>query len=865
LIVLALFAFVVLGAGGGAIAYFMWPKDDKPVVRKPDDTPPVDPGPPEPNPPEPKPPEPKGPQARDLAIHRVNFDGERKTIALPGKVAEICAGGDGRYLFLHCPDQKKLLVYDASQAEITKELPTAGKEARFAAGAGKLLLIDNAARSIQRFDLLTLEKDKEAAFPFEGTIEDISLGSGSNGPALVVGTAPNDAWPIYFVDVETLSRADVGWGAAPPANLPRALRFRAAASGSRWAGIATEPDARGAVIVTREGKKLTAELVEPDKVLGFAALSNDGQTLISRYGGNAVGTTATRPPSGDSAMFATAATSGGLFAHVLLTKGREGGGLNYRVAITNRPTRPTPSTPRVDVPQPYQPGDSLPPDRHLFFVPEAGAIVVCPSGPENKLEIVKFNYAAAIKSAFLLVTSTPPDTFRPGSQFRYRVRSIAQDAKRQYELTGPPGSSIDSDGVVTWSVPPDEKRERVQFQLGITATGVRTSHNFDLFNAAAPAPKSPEPKPKDPKDPMPKDPKDPKTPDPKIPGTPPNIAPGVKLVAEPPGRLPIAPPEMKDPHVEVALPSPIRDACVGGGGRFIIFHCPTARKMLILDVNTLKIEKTITLNADDVLFAAGMEKLMVIYPEEKVVLRYSLASFKLEADISLEVRQRPTTAAMGSATSGPLILGGVPSQNNASKMALTFVDLDTMKEVLIEKAEGDFKVSFGAAAHLRASANGQTLGAWLAQLRPSGLQVARLKDNTIGGSYLAETVGHVAPGADGQTLFTEKGMYNTKGEPVGKRDPAVPAVHGNWYLTLAPNAKGPAGAQRVSVWEAGKDAPIAEFDDLPGFDGKRDPFERDNPTLALDRRLFLVPEAKVLVVVPPAANKLHVYRLEGKK
>jgi hypothetical protein len=287
--------------------------------------------------------------------------------------------------------------------------------------------------------------------------------------------------------------------------------------------------------------------------------------------------------------------------------------------------------------------------------------------------------------------------------------------------------------------------------------------------------------------------------------------------------------------------------------------------MLILDVNTLKIEKTITLNADDVLFAAGMEKLMVIYPEEKVVLRYSLASFKLEADISLEVRQRPTTAAMGSATSGPLILGGVPSQNNASKMALTFVDLDTMKEVLIDKAEGDFKVSFGAAAYLRASANGQTLGAWLAQLRPSGLQVARLKDNTIGGSYLAETVGHVTPGPDGQTIFTEKGIYNTKGEPTGKRDPAVPAVHGHWYLTLVPNAKGPAGAQRVTVWETGKESPLAEFDDLPGFDGKRDPFERDNPTLALDRRLFLVPEAKVLVVVPPAANKLHVYRLDAPK
>src|SRR5205085_11222982 len=112
---------------------------------------------------------------------------------------------------------------------------------------------------------------------------------------------------------------------------------------------------------------------------------------------------------------------------------------------------------------------------------------------------------------------------------------------------------------------------------------------------------------------------------------------------------------------------------------------------------------------------------------------------------------------------------------------------------------------------------------------------------------------HVTPGPDGQTIFTEKGMYTAKGEPTGKRESAVPAVLGNWFLTLAASIKGPAGAQRVSVWQMGKETPLAQFDDLPGFDGKRDPFDRDNPELALDRRLFLVPDAKILIVVPPAA------------
>src|SRR5205814_1059908 len=111
-----------------------------------------------------------------------------------------------------------------------------------------------------------------------------------------------------------------------------------------------------------------------------------------------------------------------------------------------------------------------------------------------------------------------------------------------------------------------------------------------------------------------------------------------------------------------------------------------------------------------------------------------LATFKPEGDSTLEFRQKPTTAGMGSATLGPLVLGNIPSQNNASKMTLAFIDLDSMKEVPIEKVEGDFKVGFGTAAKLRVSADGRALGAWFAQLQPSGLQIARLDGNTIGGS-----------------------------------------------------------------------------------------------------------------------------------
>ena len=183
----------------------------------------------------------------------------------------------------------------------------------------------------------------------------------------------------------------------------------------------------------------------------------------------------------------------------------------------------------------------------------------------------------------------------------------------------------------------------------------------------------------------------------------PTVASKPKLVQPVAGRLPITPAEMATPHVEVELPCQAREACVGGGGRYLIFHCPAKRKLVVFDTSTLKVVKTMTLGADEALIAAGMSKILVVYPTEKQVVRYDLATFAPDLDAPLLTAQKPTDVAMGSATVGPLVVGGIPSQGNASKMSLMFLDVETLNEVPIDRAEGEFKVTFGAAAHLRIS------------------------------------------------------------------------------------------------------------------------------------------------------------------
>src|SRR5262249_37208358 len=138
---------------------------------------------------------------RDLAIRPVQFPGDRQTVKLPGRPREVCPAAGGRFLCLHCADERKLGLFDVSESAVVKAIPTTGPESHIAAGASALLISDNAARKLHRYDLRTLEQDKEAPYPFEGPVKAIAIGHESYGPLLVLGDGPPDAWPVHFLDL----------------------------------------------------------------------------------------------------------------------------------------------------------------------------------------------------------------------------------------------------------------------------------------------------------------------------------------------------------------------------------------------------------------------------------------------------------------------------------------------------------------------------------------------------------------------------------------------------------------------------------------------------------------------------------------
>lgn len=836
LVIVGGLAAVLLVAGGSVGAYLLWPEPARPTILATNN--------------------PNGETARPAPVAALPT-----TLALPGKITDICAGSSGQKLLVHCAAERKLVVVDLLQRRIRKEIPTAGPDTLIAAGKTKFLVVDAKATVVQRWDFESLTMDDQANVPWEGRAKAVSLGCLSDGPALVLMDGPADVWPVFFLNVQTFKPADVVWvSGTPAASTLRDLKLRAAANGSAWAGVAAAPDGFvGGVHVRLEGKR-ARYTPERGKGMEFLTPSPDGESTSTYAPADppsfnpVVLTTGSRPVSPDDRwLSATANTLAMMFkagpspSEFILR-----GGGHPEALVHVRP-----------FPRPAGPDSGLTADQ-VVFVPNqlSVAAVVPPSA--DRLEFVDLPFwadARKVAQSFSAIVSVPPRTFTPTQPFRYPVQAASTKKTSKFVLhKGPPGAKIGPEGMLEWN-PPRSAPDREEFAIGVTPGDdggpiERAFQSFTVYNTDTPVPVIPKPKtnPKK-KTPDPKKSPDPKPMDPVVVNPGDGVAPGAKLLNPLPARVAITPTDIPDGRLDVPLGGALRDVCVGGGGRYLIAHVPTGRRLVVFDVSAGKIVKTINLGADAVLFAAGMSKLLVVYPDEKQILRFSLPDGKLELDAELDLRPKPVAAAMGSATAGPLVLGGPVTQNNASKLGLTFLDVETLKEVRIDKADGDLKVGFASAANLRISADGRTLATWYKQLQPSGLQLVRLAGNTLTGVHKAEGVGHVTPGPYGQLIYTEKGMYNLKGEPVEVRQPSVPAVHGPNLLSLI---DAPGGAKSVAVW-MGEDDPRGVYTTLPGFDGKKDPFERDIPTLALDKRLFLVPDAKALVVVPPAADRFLVY------
>jgi hypothetical protein len=326
-----------------------------------------------------------------------------------------------------------------------------------------------------------------------------------------------------------------------------------------------------------------------------------------------------------------------------------------------------------------------------------------------------------------------------------------------------------------------------------------------------------------------------------------------RTVPEPPP-IEIKPPETISTYVN--LPGKVADVAVGGNGRYLILQIPSERKLAVFDANKAKVVKYLPLADDTVRFTAGMHDLIVAYPAASVLQRWNLSTLEREATVTSPERRGLKLLVMGHASRGPLLV------NQGNEVA--FLDPHTLKELDLKLENGalgsDYKWPL-----IRISANGLVIATskFSGTISRFALQGRAFKE--IGGRTMREAP-IVLPGPDGRFLFSPGRIYNEMAEPLTEPDRSgqaiwyLPALHGPLYLSLNEIAN---RRIQAKLHVSGQIRPIAAF---PMIDSLHDQVEwHPNRHTLFEKRIFLIPDAQLLVVLPPGPAKLELYRFDLDK
>lgn len=803
-----------------------------------------------------------------------------KTINLPGSLGNAVVGGGGRFLILHLPKERKLAIFDVKEGKVVKYLPVAEDSISMAAGQDHLIVALPGARVFQRWSLKTFEREAAVPQPIEGTVGGLCMGSASKGPLLIC--PKGDQWgtkPILVnpVTLKAMPGCDGLSGAAAPF-------VRASADGSLFAwreGVGGEPHSVS-IVELKDGKPQSKSHWTGSSLLLPAP---DGRFV---YCGEGVFTREFKKlyPNDANARAGSflPAASGNLFMQLEpADNGRFPGDPQARPGLGRvhffLPGQYRPFASIKDVEgirgEGYPYGgvqDSVMHDKRVHLFPESGSLVVIPA-TNDKLVVYRFNLddlLAASGVDYLLVTSEPPGEAIRGRALAYApaVRSKKGGVKVKLE-SGPDGMKV-VDGKLTWAVPASFSDKDVDVILTVSdSTGQEVFQTFKLSVRDS-----------RPDDDLPKAPAGGPPPEPPaaVPKSPAvelkPAAPAVPPKAPAAGDLGLRPAPLQGDEQTVNLPSSVGHVAVGGGGRFLILHLPKERKLAVFDTAVAKVVKYLPMAEDEIKFAANQNNVIVLAPGANVIQRWSLKTFEREVTVPSPIQAPVKSLTMGAASDGPLVVvtKSAPNQFNMTKIIL--YNARTFKESELTFGEGG---RGGAQFHpqyppeVRVSGNGELITAWVIGLSPAGVYLWSREGKVYKPFHEHDSWGSLLPSSDGRTVLAQGRMVTSAGKPVGpevngngaRGSTYLPAVQGSFYLALGGGGD-PFGREKVKLRATvhlDRDTrPLATLPELTGLESTGNPF--GGVGSELDQRVFLIPDAKLLVVLPEGRDRLILHRFD---
>jgi hypothetical protein len=422
---------------------------------------------------------------------------------LPDTVSRVAVGGGGRFLILHFPKLHKLGIFDANEAKITWYVEVPDGAILFAAGRTKLLAYEPSSNVLQRWDLLTRQREKVGKLPGSPTRVGIfCMGSASAGPLLFTGATKEFGLGARLVDIETFEllmpedQAGNGPGGA-------------FGDGAYWASADGRTFGHSGNLGMPNG--VASTVFEEGKARGyyehwgtwFVQPSPDGKYIYA--GGCGIFTNRIKPttdvvysplggqgncehmylPAHDGPYYIHLHLKSGLLAPYGLPHNKDdpAHGLTVYMLGQRQPLAQLRDTGLVTY------GDmgalqGVGIEHSVHLIPRAHLLVVVP-GSRDKLILHPIDLEKALDDSgvnYLLITSQPPADAKRCQKLAYQITSKSKSGGVTYKLeSGPDGMAVAPDGKLTWDVPADYAKKEADVIVSVRdKEGQEKFHTFTL-------------------------------------------------------------------------------------------------------------------------------------------------------------------------------------------------------------------------------------------------------------------------------------------------------------------------------------------------------------------------------------------------
>jgi hypothetical protein len=349
-----------------------------------------------------------------------------------------------------------------------------------------------------------------------------------------------------------------------------------------------------------------------------------------------------------------------------------------------------------------------------------------------------------------------------------------------------------------------------------------------------------------------------------------------------PAQIPIALAPLAADTQTIDLPDRVQRVASGGGGRFMVLAFGGEKRIGVLDLNDLKLSYIDVPEADGWV-AAGMNRFAVFLPQAKKLRRYNLLDRKLEKERDFNPPPEVSSFVMGSASNGPLLVAAGPVMRRECR----FLDLETL-EAMPFQGKDIFSQPTDPCNRYWAAANGRYFGCCWADGDSNGLKLSGMSIE----KGIIERIGdhghtwYCAPFADGKNVATggsgvlTRDIKSTAGaifspeNGINLTHMFVPAQSGQFYMHV--QTGGDPGGQNgglatdpgtIVFYKLGDLKPLLTLKNVPV--PRNEWPERQElgnyQSISLPRGVHFSPEAKALVVIPAARDKLHLYRVDVAK